>query len=81
MLYLAHPVLGSQQLLTKTLREISERIVLYYAFVPDAQDPLTLRGESVNFLHDIVLNLEELGFHEGESPCGFERELLTEKVL
>jgi hypothetical protein len=70
---------GKSTTLTKTLRDLSERIVLYYAFVPDSQDPQTLRGESVNFLHDIVLKLEELGFREGENLCGFEREPLLKK--
>ena len=65
--------------MTKTLREISARVIRYYAYVPDAQDPLTLRGESVNFLHDIVLRLEEFGFYEGESSSGFERELLLSR--
>lgn len=76
---LGSPGSGKSTTLTKTLRDSSERVVLYYAFVPDAQDPQTLRGESVNFLHDLVLKLEELGFHEGEGLCGFERELLLKK--
>ena len=77
---LGTPGSGKSTTLTKTLREISARIVRYYAYVPDAQDPLTLRGESVNFLHDVVLNLEEFGFYEGESPSGFERELLLNRL-
>lgn len=76
---LGSPGSGKSTTLTKTLRDSSERVVFYYAFVPDAQDPQTLRGESVNFLHDIVLKLEELGFHEGEGICGFEREVLLKK--
>lgn len=76
---LGSPGSGKSTTLTKTLRDFSERVIFYYAFVPDAQDPQTLRGESVNFLHDIVLKLEELGFHEGESICEFEREVLLKK--
>lgn len=76
---LGSPGSGKSTTLTKTLRDSSERVIYYYAFVPDAQDPQTLRGESANFLHDMVLKLEELGFHEGESICGFERELLLKK--
>ncbi|HWQ48942.1 MAG TPA: hypothetical protein VN414_08350, partial [Methanosarcina sp.] len=76
---LGSPGSGKSTTLTKTLRDFSERVIYYYAFVPDAQDPQTLRGESVNFLHDIVLKLEEFGFHEGEGLCGFERELLLKK--
>lgn len=76
---LGSPGSGKSTTLTKTLRDSSERVVFYYAFVPDAQDPQTLRGESVNFLHDIVLKLEELGFHEGEGICGFERGVLLKK--
>ncbi len=76
---LGSPGSGKSTTLTKTLRDSSERVIYYYAFVPDAQDPQTLRGESVNFLHDMVLKLEELGFHDGESICGFEREVLLKK--
>lgn len=76
---LGSPGSGKSTTLTKTLRDSSERVIFYYAFVPDAKDPQTLRGESVNFLHDIVLKLEELGFHEGEGLCGFEREVLLKK--
>ena len=77
---LGTPGSGKSTTLTKTLREISARVVRYYAYVPDAQDPLTLRGESVNFLHDVVLKLEEFGFYEGESSSGFERELLMNRL-
>lgn len=76
---LGSPGSGKSTTLTKTLRDSSERVIFYYAFVPDSQDPQTLRGESVNFLHDIVLKLEELGFHEGEGICEFDRELLLKK--
>jgi hypothetical protein len=76
---LGSPGSGKSTTLTKTLRDSLERVVLYYAFVPDAQDPQTLRGESENFLHDIVLKLEEHGFREGEGICGFERESLLKK--
>ena len=77
---LGTPGSGKSTTLTKILREISERVVRYYAYVPDAQDPLTLRGESENFLHDVVLKLEEFGFYEGESPCGFERGPLLNRL-
>ncbi|MEO0769157.1 MAG: ATP-binding protein, partial [Cyanobacteria bacterium J06649_4] len=56
------PGSGKSTLLTRTLRELSVRLVRYYAYVPEAQDPTVLRGESVNFLHDITLRLEESGF-------------------
>ena len=37
------------------------RTAKYYAFVPDAPDPLSSRGEADSFLHDITLALEESG--------------------
>ncbi|MGV9823724.1 hypothetical protein [Nocardia xishanensis] len=41
--------------------ELPANIVRYYAFVPDAPDPLSGRGEADSFLHDITLALEEAG--------------------
>ena len=37
------------------------RIVRYYAFIPDTA--AQLRGEAADFLHDITLALQQLGFH------------------
>ena len=48
--------------MTKTLRSVDARVVYYYSYVPDAQSPATTRGESVNFLHDVVLTIERAGF-------------------
>jgi len=42
---------------------VSGRIVRYYAFVPDAPDPLSGRGEADSFLHDLTLSLEEGGLY------------------
>jgi len=39
------------------------RVARYYAFVPDAPDPLSGRGEADSFLHDVSLTLEEGGLH------------------
>jgi hypothetical protein len=39
------------------------RAIRYYAFVPDAPDPLSGRGEADSFLHDLTLALEAAGLH------------------
>jgi hypothetical protein len=39
------------------------RVARYYAFIPDAPDPLSGRGEADSFLHDVSLTLEEAGLH------------------
>ncbi len=62
---LGSPGSGKSTLLTQTLRYREELIFRYYAYVPDAQDPIVLRGEADNFLHDIVLEIEHAGFSAG----------------
>lgn len=56
------PGSGKSTLLTRTLRKLPHRLVRYYAYVPDAQDPTVIRGESKNFLHDVTLRLSKAGF-------------------
>src|SRR5439155_9555865 len=51
---LGSPGSGKSTLVTTVLRTRAERFVPYYAYVPDSPSPLTTRGESANFLHDIV---------------------------
>ena len=75
---LGTPGSGKSTLLTQTLRFRPERVIKYYAYVPDSQDPMTLRGESVNFLHDMVLALDRAGFRVGETPSSFDRDHLLE---
>lgn len=62
------PGSGKSTLLTRTLRALPLRLVRYYAYVPDAQDPSVLRGESTNFLHDVTLRLQEAGAGQGKRP-------------
>jgi len=62
------PGSGKSTFLTQTLRTLPIRLIRYYAYVPDAQDPSVLRGESVNFFHDVTLKLDNLGFKGGERP-------------
>jgi hypothetical protein len=75
------PGSGKSSLLTRTLEEglNQHRLVKYYAFVPGSADPRT-RGESVNFLHDLVLALERAGFSAGQSQGAFDRELLLGRL-
>ncbi len=60
---LGTPGSGKSTLLTETLRARRERVVSYYAYVPDAR--CSLRGEAVSFLHDVVLALDDQGFRSG----------------
>ena len=76
---LGSPGSGKSTLLTKTLRSLSERLVSYYAYVPESPYPTSIRGESSNFFHDVVLRLEELGFPVGKSPSLFDHNQLAER--
>jgi len=78
---LGSPGSGKSTLLTRTLeaRLNRHRLVKYYAFVPGSADPRT-RGESVNFLHDLVLSLERAGFTAGQSQGIFDRALLLDRL-
>lgn len=76
---LGTPGSGKSSLGTQTLRRRTDRVIRYYAFVPDAQDPTVLRGESENFLHDMVLAIERAGFQVGTSPSRFDRTQLLER--
>jgi len=55
------PGSGKSTLLTQTLRTLPVRLIRYYAYVPDSQDPSAIRGESINFLHDVTLKLTLAG--------------------
>ena len=76
---LGTPGSGKSTLLTQTLRHRPERLIRYYAYVPDARDPITLRGESINFLHDVVLAIKQAGFSVGKSPSRFDRDQLLKR--
>ena len=56
------PGSGKSTLLTQTLRKMPVRLIRYYAYVPDAQDPSVLRGEAISFLNDVTLKLTQAGF-------------------
>ena len=62
-------------------RTRAERFVPYCAYVPDSPSPITTRGESANFLHDVVVTLERAGFPEGRSVPGFDRQNMQERFL
>ena len=76
---LGTPGSGKSTLLTKTLRDLNERVFSYYAYVPDAPYPNSLRGESVNFLHDMGIQLEKAGFMVGNSPSRLDRQQLLSR--
>nr|WP_009473028.1 hypothetical protein [Rhodococcus sp. JVH1]EJJ01628.1 hypothetical protein JVH1_0775 [Rhodococcus sp. JVH1] len=50
---------GKSSLLTNL--RFDGHLARYYAFVPDAPDPLSSRGEADSYLHDVSLALEESG--------------------
>ncbi|MDJ0004807.1 ATP-binding protein [Rhodococcus fascians] len=55
------PGSGKSTLVEKV--SVAGRLIRYYAFVPDAPDPLSGRGEAQSFLHDLSLALEEAGIY------------------
>lgn len=76
---LGSPGSGKSTLLTQTLRYFPQRVVRYYAFIPDARGA-AVRGETVNFLHDIVRAIEDAGFRPGRSVVHPDREQLLERL-
>jgi nucleoside phosphorylase len=72
------PGSGKSTFLTQTLRTLPVRLIRYYAYVPDAQDPSVLRGESVNFFHDVTLRMQQLGIGGQERPDPTNRIALIE---
>lgn len=56
---------------------VAGRIVRYYAFVPDAPDPFSGRGEAQSFMHDLSLALEEAGVYRN----GFGTDLIGQREV
>lgn len=63
---LGSPGSGKSSLLTKLSLGNKHRLVKYYAHIPESTE-YVLRGESENFLHDIVKSIEDHGFTIGKS--------------
>lgn len=72
------PGSGKSTFLTQTLRTLPVRLIRYYAYVPDAQDPSVLRGESINFYHDMTLSIQFLGIGGKEQPDPTDRMALMQ---
>jgi hypothetical protein len=77
---LGSPGSGKSTLLTQTLRYFPARVIRYYAFVPDSQST-AIRGESINFLHDIVRAIEDAGFRPGDVILSGERIYLRARLI
>jgi hypothetical protein len=77
---LGSPGSGKSTLLTQSLRYRRDRVIRYYAFVPDSQST-AVRGEAVNFLHDVVRAIEDAGFRTGEVIPRDERAHLRSTLL
>lgn len=73
------PGSGKSTLLAESLRLRRERVVQYFAFVPDAQGG-ALRGEAVHFLLDVSLALENQGVWGGDSVTAVDRTLLIRRL-
>jgi hypothetical protein len=58
---LVGPAGSGKSTLLASLNWPGQRVVRYYAFVPDAPDPLSGRGEADSFLHDLSLALDDSG--------------------
>lgn len=80
LILLGTPGSGKSTLLTRTLRYRAERVVRYYAYVPDSPEPNARRGESVNFLHDLVLALDRRGFLAGDALARPDVDLLASRL-
>lgn len=61
------PGSGKSTFLSQFLRSRAERVIFYYAYVPDSHDSIIKRGESENFLHDIIVSLNYEGFNVGQN--------------
>lgn len=72
------PGSGKSTFLTQILRTLPIRSVRYYAYVPDAQDPSVLRGESINFFHDTTLQIQRLRNGNEKRPDPTDRIALNE---
>jgi tetratricopeptide (TPR) repeat protein len=72
------PGSGKSTLLSQTLRSLPIRFIPYYAYIPESQDPSTLRGESANFLHDVTLQLQKMGIEIAERPDPTDRAALLD---
>jgi hypothetical protein len=68
---LGSPGSGKSTLLTETLRSRPDRVIRYYAYVPDSVNPG--RGEATNFLHDMVVLMERAGIRVGQSAAPGDR--------
>ena len=75
---LGPPGSGKSTFLTQTLRTLPVRSIRYYAYVPDAQDPSVLRGESINFFHDTTLQIQRLRNGSEKRPDPTDRIALNE---
>ncbi|MFA4824496.1 MAG: ATP-binding protein [Methanoregula sp.] len=75
------PGSGKSTFLTQVLKNREERVIKYYSFIPDSIEPINLRGESKNFLHDITLQLEKEGFSPGGSISSLDREVLLRRFF
>ncbi|WP_189198447.1 ATP-binding protein [Micromonospora fulviviridis] len=74
---LVGPAGAGKSTLLASLTWPQRRVVRYYAFVPDASDPLSGRGEADSFLHDVSLALEGVGFRRR----GYGNDLRTQRAV
>lgn len=79
LLLVGTPGSGKSSLLTLALRQEDVRLVRYYAFIPRGLN--SDRGESVNFLHDVILSIEQdPQFQTGRGLGTFDRLHLLDRL-
>lgn len=79
LLLVGTPGSGKSSLLTLALRQEDVRLIRYYAFIPRSTN--ADRGESVNFLHDVILSIEkDPQFRTGLGLIAFDRLHLLDRL-
>jgi hypothetical protein len=81
LILLGTPGSGKSTLLSHALRYRQERVVRYYSYIPETLEPSSTRGEAVNFLHDVVLAFEQLGFRPGKALIRNDLTLLAARFI
>lgn len=75
------PGSGKSTFLTQVLKNREELVIKYYSFIPDSIEPINLRGESKNFLHDVIFQLEKEGISHDGSIGSLDREVLLRRFF
>lgn len=72
------PGSGKSTLLTEKLRNRPERVLRYYAYVPDSSS--VHRAQAVSFLHDLTQQIDRAGFRPGKAIDRFDCSQLLDRL-